>query len=134
MHHVRRVPLRVPKPRSVLLPALAAVAVALALPASALAGGFTARLYAPNHQPNVGNWRITVTATRGAQKLSGRVYYRFLYNGAVVRTVPGGRFSHGVWHDTLVWPKNAVGHTITLQTVVVTGYGTDYLNWWIKVR
>ena len=132
MHHVRPVSVPLPKPRSILVAAVAAVA--LALPASALAGGFTAHLSAPNHEPKVGNWRITVTANRGGQKLSGTVSYRFLYNHAVVGRQPGGRFSRGVLHDTLVWPKNAVGHTITLQVVVTTRYGTDYLNWWIRVR
>ena len=38
----------------------------------------TARLYATTHQPKVGNWPIKVTATRGSQKLSGTVNYRFL--------------------------------------------------------
>lgn len=68
-------------------------AVALALPAGAWAGGFSAHLYAPNHQPKVGNWRIKVTARRGGQKLSGTVSYRFLYAGQVVKTEPGGRSS-----------------------------------------
>jgi hypothetical protein len=109
-------------------------AVALALPASAWAGSFSARLYAPNHQPKVGKWRIKVTARRGRQKLSGTVSYRFLYAGQVVSTQPGGSFNHGVFHNTLTWPRRAVGHTITLQVVVKTRYGTDYLDWWIKVR
>jgi hypothetical protein len=128
MHKVRLFPTLRP-----LLPVVVAVA-ALAVPASALAGGFTARLYAPNHQPKVGSWRITVTATRGRQKLSGTVKYRFLSNGAVVGRRPGHSFTGGVFHDTLQWPSEAVGHTITLQVVVTTRYGTDYLNWWIKVR
>ncbi len=121
-------------PRSVLL--LTALIAALAFPANALAGGFTAHLYVPHntHQPKVGNWRIKVTATRGTQKLSGTVSYRFLFQGAVVSTQSGGKFTHGVFYNTLVWPKRAVGHTITLQVVVRTHYGTDYLNWWIKVR
>lgn len=119
-------------PRSVLL--VTTATVMLAIPAGALAGGFTARLYVPTHQPKVGNWPIKVTATHGSQKLSGNVSYRFLYEGAVVSTQPGKSFTHGVAHDTLIWPARAVGHTITLQVVVKTRYGTDYLNWWIKVR
>ena len=108
--------------------------VALALPAAAQAGGFTARLYAPGHQPRVGKWSIKVTATRGRQKLSGSVSYRYLFQGVVVSTQPGGSFTRGVFRDTLTWPRRAVGHTITMQVVVRTRYGTDYLNWWIKVR
>lgn len=123
--------------RSVLRPAVAVAALvaALTLPATAFAGGFTARLFVNGHQPHVGFWPITVTATRGSQKLSGDVYYRFLYNGTVVKAYePGGRFRNGVYHDKLKWPTSAIGHTITLQVVVQTKYGTDYLNWWIKVR
>jgi hypothetical protein len=132
MHHVR--PFHPGLRR--LGPGLAgAVAVAaLALPASALAGGFTAHLYAPGHQPTVGSWRIKVTAARGSQQLSGSVNYRFFYQGQVVSHQPGHRFTRGVYYDTLKWPAGAVGHTITLQVVVSTRYGTDYLNWWIKVR
>ncbi|HWE09563.1 MAG TPA: hypothetical protein VG325_09415 [Solirubrobacteraceae bacterium] len=123
--------------RSVLRPAVVVVALvaALALPATAFAGGFTARLVVSTHQPRVGLWPVTVTATRGRHKLSGDVYYRFLYNGTVVKSYEsGGRFRNGVYHDKLNWPKQAVGHTITLQVVVQTKYGTDYLDWWIKVR
>ena len=114
--------------------ALIAAIVAFALPASAVAGGFTARLYAPSHQPRVGKWSIKVTATRGRQKLSGSVSYRYLFQGVVVSTQPGGHFTRGVYRDTLTWPRRAVGHAITMQVVVQTRYGTDYLNWWIKVR
>jgi hypothetical protein len=121
-----------PRIRSLLLGAVAVLA--LALPSTALAGGFTAHLYAPNHQPKVGNWRITVTANRGSQKLSGTVNYQFLFNGQVVGHKPGHGFTHGVFHDTLQWPSRAIGHTIYLQVVVSTRYGTDYLRWWIKVR
>jgi hypothetical protein len=132
MQHVVPFPPRVRRLRPVLAAAVALVA--LAAPASALAGGFTARLYAPNHQPRVGLWRITVTATRGRQKLSGQVNYRFLYHGSVVSHQRGRAFRDGVCHDTLKWPGTAVGWNITLQVVVSTRYGTDYLNWWIKVR
>ena len=132
MHRIR---LFRPPVRRLRLALLGAAAVLLlALPASALAGGFTARLYAPNHQPKVGYWHITVTATRGRQKLSGSVNYRFLFQGFVVSHQRGHGFTNGVFHDVLKWPGKAVGHTITLQVVVSTRYGTDYLNWWIKVR
>jgi hypothetical protein len=107
---------------------------ALATAPSALAGGFTARLYAPTHTPKVGRMSIEVTATRGSQRLSGSVKYRFLYSGQLVSTQPGHSFSNGVFRDALIWPKRSVGYTITLQVVVKTSYGTDYLDWWIKVR
>lgn len=118
--------------RPALLPLI--VLAALALPASALGASFSAHLRIGSHQPKVGPQPITVTATRGRTKLSGTVSYRFLFNGMVVKTEPGGHMRAGVYHDKLLWPKDAVGHTITLQVVVKTAYGTDYLNWWIKVR
>jgi hypothetical protein len=123
--------------RPALRPVVVVVALvaALALPAAAIAGGFTARLIANGHEPRVGWWPVTITATRGRQKLSGDVYYRFLYNGTVVKSYEsGGTFHNGVYHDKLHWPATAVGHTITLQVVVQTRYGTDYLDWWIRVR
>jgi hypothetical protein len=111
------------------------LAAALALPASALAGGFTAHLKAPNHKPVANKkWPITVTATRGSAKLAGTVSYRFLSFGTIVHTAKGGSFKHGVFHDTLVWPGEAVGHPLSLQVVVRTRYGTDYLPWWIQVQ
>lgn len=113
---------------------VAAMTLALALPASAMAAGFTAALHVSTHQPRVGRWPITVTADRGHQKLSGVVSYRFLFHGAIVGRRRGRRFTRGVCHDTLLWPASAIGHTITLQVVVATRYGTNYLNWWIRVR
>jgi hypothetical protein len=118
---------------SSVLAVLAALAV-MALPATALASGFTAHLHVPSHQPKVGKWPLRVTATRGSQKPSGSVSFRFLLDGTQVSKQPGHSFTRGVYYDTLIWPKRAVGHPITLQAVVRTRYGTDYLNWWIKVR
>lgn len=114
---------------------LAAVVLALALAAPALAASFTVRINT-SHQPHVGRNPITVTVTRGRVKLSGRVYYRFLFGGQVVPggTRAGGSFKHGVWHDTLKFPPTAIGYNLTIQVVVTTRYGTVYAPWWIKVR
>jgi hypothetical protein len=110
-------------------------ALVLTVPASASAASFTAHLKAPNHSPTAGkNWRITVTATHGGAKLSGSVRYRFLYNGSVVAHHFGRKFKHGVCHDTLLFPATAVGFPLTLQVVVQTKYGTDYINWAVKVH
>ncbi|MHB8690521.1 MAG: hypothetical protein ACYDHH_04690 [Solirubrobacteraceae bacterium] len=113
---------------------MTALIAALALPGAALAGGFTAQLSAPTHTPKVGSEPITVTATRGKQKLSGTVNYHFLFNGQVVSSQPGHSFSNGVFHDKLLWPNAAIGHRITLQVIVQTKYGTDYIDYWIQVR
>lgn len=107
---------------------------ALALPASALAGGFKAVLHDSTHTPKVGAQAISVTVTRGRQKLSGSIHYRFLLGKQVVSTRPGHKFTGGQFRDKLLWPADAVGHRITLQVVVQTKYGTEYLNWWVKVR
>lgn len=108
---------------------------ALVLPAVALAAGFTARLSASTHQPRANTkWRITITAYRGRQALSGTVRYRYLYNGAQVGTGIGGSFRRGVYRDAIIWPTRAAGHLLSFQAVVTTRYGTVRLPWWIKVR
>lgn len=110
-------------------------ALALAVPASASAAAFTAHLHAPNHSPVAGKkWAITVTATHGSAKLSGSVRYQFLYGGTVVGNQKGGSFKHGVFHDTLLFPKRSVGYPLTLRVVVKTRYGTVYIPWTVNVR
>jgi hypothetical protein len=110
-------------------------ALALAVPASASAAAFTAHLHAPNHSPIAGKkWAITVTATRGGAKLSGSVNYQFLFGGTVVGGAAGHGFRHGVFHDTLLFPKKSVGYPLTLRVVVKTSYGTVYLPWTVNVR
>lgn len=116
-----------------LIPLVAALAVALVIPAGALAGGFTAHLRISTHEPKVGLQPITVTAVRGSQKLSGTVSYQFLYQGQLVKSEPGGHFTNGVYRDKLDWPKAAIGRTISLHVIVRTRFGTDVLPWWIKV-
>ncbi len=71
-----------------LLP-LVVITGALALPTSALAGGFTAHLFLSTHQPKVGHQPIKVTATRGRQKLSGNVSYQFYLGRTTTRSVIG---------------------------------------------
>jgi hypothetical protein len=115
--------------------ALTTLTLALALPAAACAAPFTALLSAPNHQPTAGKkWWITVTATHGSTKLSGSVDYSFLFDGQVVQNYPGHAFTRGHFRDWLLFPKKAIGHTITLQINVHTKYGTVKLPWWIKTR
>jgi hypothetical protein len=127
-----RVPRRRLRLRSVAIAATAAAA--LALPASALASGFTASASIPTHTPKIGNEKITVYATKNGKKLSGNVSYHFLFQGQVVSRQSGGNFKNGVYHDTLKWPAEAVGSKLTLQIVIKTNYGTDYINYWIDVK
>jgi hypothetical protein len=115
--------------------ALVGITLMLAVPGSAAAAAFTARLKAPNHQPIANKkWRITVTATRGRAKLSGSVSYEFLFDGVVEAHRPGHKFKHGVYHDALLFPDEAIGHTLSLHVIVKTRYGTVSLPWWIKTR
>jgi hypothetical protein len=110
-------------------------ALALAVPATAAAAGFTAHFYAPNHTPIANRyWHVTTTATHNGTKLRGSVRYQFLFGGQVVSRQPGGSFTGGVFHDKLLFPKKSVGIALTLQVVVKTKYGTDYINWAVKTR
>lgn len=114
---------------------MAAVALGLAIPVAASAAAFTAHLTAPNHQPIANKrWPITVTVTRGRAKLSGSVRYEFAFNGQVVSHQPGHKFTGGVYRDKLLFPKKAVGYTLSLRVIVTTSYGTVDLPWWIKAR
>ena len=114
---------------------LIGVVLLLTAPGAALGAGFTARLVAPNHSPTANEpWPITVYVTRGRAKLSGSVNYHFLYNGAVVSRQPGYSFRNGVYHDHLKFPSDAIGYQLTLQVIVHTKYGTDYIDWAVKTR
>ena len=110
-------------------------ALALAVPATASAAAFKAHLTAPNHSPTANKpWPITVTATRGATKLSGSVRYQFLLYGSVVSRQPGHSFTRGIYHDVLMFPSTAVGSSLTLRVIVKTKYGTVDLNWAVKTH
>jgi hypothetical protein len=111
------------------------LALAMAVPAAASAAAFTARLTAPNHTPTANKqWPITVTVTRGGARLGGSVRYQFLFQGQVVANRAGHSFTHGVYHDTLLFPGAAVGRVLSLRVIVTTKYGTVDLPWWIKAR
>jgi len=138
---------------------VAGVVALLALPAAALAGsGFTLKMSAPNHHPigdcpnnlkpaqtppkGCSSWPITLRVTKNGRKLSGKiVHYQFLFEGQVVSTQPAGDprnhwgdFSGGVFHDTLQFPYESVGHRVTLQVVVKTKYGTEHVDWWVQAK
>lgn len=105
------------------------------VPTSALASAFVAHLRAPNHLPTAGkSWPITATVTRGRTKLTGSVKYEFLYYGSVVSHQPGHSFKEGVYHDTLKFPKDAIGYPLTLRVIVTTHYGTADVDWAVKTR
>ena len=114
---------------------MAITALALALPAPAAASSISAHLSAPNHAPIAGKkWYITVTISHGGQKLTGSVKYQFLFDGTVVSTQPGHSFKGDVYRDWLLFPKDAVGHPLTLRIVVKTNHGTVDLDWAVTTR
>jgi hypothetical protein len=114
---------------------IAGLVLALAVPAAASAAAFSAKLTAPNHTPTANKrWPITVTVTRGRTKLSGSVRYQFLFEGQLEASRPGHAFTGGVFHDSLLFPGEAIGHVLSLHVIVKTKYGTVELPWWIKTR
>jgi hypothetical protein len=114
---------------------LIAAALALISPAAALASGFSVAIVNhPTHTPRIGSWQLRLYVHRGRERLGGDVNYVFLYDGQAVAHRNGHRFSNGTFNDTLRWPGEAVGHPLTLQIVVHTRYGTDRVNFWIRVR
>jgi hypothetical protein len=118
---------------------LALIAVLmLVLPTAAMASSFTVKLKVPNHSPvTCTNWDITITATKGSKKLSGKVeYYYFTIAGssshlegnqpAGSKSNHYGDFSHGTFTDNIVFPSEAAaGVTLDFHAVVKTNYGTQ---------
>jgi hypothetical protein len=115
---------------------LAVVAVALALPASALAASFKVVPHIPNHTPTVNKkWPIALTVTKGAKKLSGSVKYEFLFNGSVVSHQAGKKFSDGIYKDELLFPPKGVGVPLTLRILVtVPKDGTQHVDWKVTAK
>lgn len=101
-------------------------------------GAVHAVFTAPNHSPIVGKpWPYSVHVTDASgHPLSGTVKIQFTFSGQVVGTdhPPVHPVKRGVWHDTLTYPKAAVGEPITLQAVVHTSAGSVTLNWPVTVR
>jgi hypothetical protein len=122
------------RPRHLPVFALALI-VALALPASALAGTFTLTKHIPNHTPTVNKpWPITILVTKGKAKLSGSVRYEFLFDGSVVSHQPGHKFRNGVYRDTMLFPSKSVGEPLTLRILVTTKYGTEHIDWKVTAQ
>lgn len=125
-----------------------AIAAVLLLPvASAQAAGFTVRMNAPTHHPEVGkSWTISVTAKRtgSGAPVHGAAFYEFLYGGAVVSKqypAPHGGPAKSPYHfvghftDTLTFPSRSVGQPLTFRVVVRAGpLGTAHADYPIRVE
>lgn len=117
-------------------PVALALAITLALPATALAASFKITPHIANHTPTINvKWPIRLTVTKGKKKLSGSVRYQFLFQGSVVSNQPGHKFTHGVFKDTMVFPGNSLGQPLTLRILVtVPHYGTEHIDWAITTQ
>jgi hypothetical protein len=113
----------------------ALLAVALALPASALAAAFKVVPHIQNHTPTANRkWPIALTVTKGSKKLSGSVKYEFLFDGSVVSHQAGKKFTDGIYKDEMLFPSSAVGNPLTLRMIVTTKYGKQSVNWAVNTR
>lgn len=106
--------------------------------ASITSGPVHATLTAANHTPIVGkDWAYSVHVTNAqGRPLPGTVKIEFSFGGAVVGTdhPPTHPLSHGVWRDTLTFPRQAVGYPLTFEAVVRTTAGSVTLSWPVTVR
>jgi hypothetical protein len=101
-------------------------------------GPVHATLQGPNHAPTAGKlWHYTVRVTDASGKpLDGSVETEFTFAGQVVgkETPPIHRLRHGVLHDAVTFPADAVGHPLALATVVRTSAGSVALGWPVSVH
>ena len=97
-----------------------------------------ATLHGENHAPIAGKlWAYSVHVTEASgHPLSGTVRIQFTLGGLVVGTdnPPVHPVKNGSWHDTLTFPKAAVGHPLTFQAIVHTTAGSATLNWPVTVK
>jgi hypothetical protein len=86
-----------------------------------------------SHSPTAGKeWAYTVRATGvGGKPLSGTVETEFAFAGTVVgrEAPPKHRLRAGLLRDSIRFPPAAVGHPITLVTVIRTPAGSVALGW-----
>ena len=104
----------------------------------AASGPVRATLHGANHAPVAGkNWTYTVHVTDASGKpLTGTVETDFVVAGLGVvgkETPAVHKLNNGTLSDTLQFPTDAVGHPITLVTVVHTSAGAVALGWSVNV-
>jgi hypothetical protein len=111
---------------------------AAASSATVASGPVRATLRGANHTPVAGkNWTYTVRVTdAGGKALAGTVETDFVVAGLGVvgkETPAAHKLKNGELTDTLQFPTDAVGHPITLATVVHTSAGAVALGWPVNV-
>ena len=101
-------------------------------------GPVRASLHGANHTPIPGKrWAYTVRVTDASGKpLAGTVETEFAFAGMVVgrETPPVHRLKSGVLHDQVTFPSSAVGHPLTVVTLVRTRAGSVALGWPVTVK
>lgn len=97
------------------------------------AGPVHASLHGASHTPTTGKlWPYTVRVTNASGKpLEGTVDTDFAIAGIVVgrESPPVHTLKAGVLHDWITFPSSAIGHPITLVTIVHTSAGSVALGW-----
>lgn|SRR5437764_10337098 len=104
----------------------------------AAGGPVRATLHGANHTPVAGkNWTYTLHVTdAGGKPLAGSVDTDFVVAGLGVvgkESPPVHKLKNGTLSDTLQFPADAVGHPITLVTVVHTSAGAVAVGWSVNV-
>jgi hypothetical protein len=98
---------------------------------------FKATFSAPTHSPVANkNWPIAVIVTDLSGKpIAATLQMNVLFAGARVGQIDNGKIYHfvGRHHEIINWPLNAVGHPLTLQSVVKAKGKTQKLLWAISV-
>ena len=105
---------------------------------TAATGVVHATLHGANHAPVAGkNWAYTVHVTgAGGKPLAGTVETDFVVSGLGVvgkETPAVHKLKNGTLSDTIQFPADAVGHPITLVTVIRTSAGAVALGWPVNV-
>jgi hypothetical protein len=97
-----------------------------------------ATLHGASHTPTAGkSWVYTVRVTDASGKpLAGTVETDFAFAGTVVgkETPPVHHLKAGFLHDVITFPSDAVGHPITLVTIIHTSTGSVALGWPVTVK
>jgi hypothetical protein len=111
---------------------------ATASSATVASGSVRATLHGANHTPVAGkNWTYTIHVTDAdGNPLAGTVETDFVVAGLGVvgkETPAVHKLRNGELTDTLQFPPDAVGHPITLATVVHTSAGAVALGWPVNV-
>jgi hypothetical protein len=124
--------------RSTTTHAPAAASAATATTPSVTSGPVHASLHGASHTPTAGkSWTYTVRVTNASGKpLAGTVETEFAFAGTVVgrETPPVHRLKAGLLHDEVTFPPDAVGHPITLVTVIHTSAGSVALGWPVTAK